>query len=99
MRIVKKHLINIVLNNAYKLEVNYRFAREYIPFMIRQAKIDNESFQHCSKCGMPYNTSREYKCIDICAVCSGHLSSSDEIKHEKHKEYMRNRAKEKRDLR
>ena len=80
--------------NAYKLEVNYDYAREYIPFMLQVAQTELQSFQHCSKCGLPYLTSREYKRTDICAVCSGHLSSADEVKHEKHKEYMRKHKKE-----
>lgn len=88
-----------ITHTGYNLSVNYAYAREYIPFMQKLALSERETFQHCSKCDLPYLTSREYKRTDLCGVCSGHLASADMVKHEKRLDYLKKHAKEKRDLR
>ncbi len=83
--------------NAYKLAVKYRYAEEFIPFMQKVAENESESFQHCSQCGFPYVTNTFYRNRELCTYCSGYSATVDEQKQNKHREYMKGRAKERRE--
>ena len=83
--------------NAYKLEVKYRYAEEYIPLYVIVAKSESQKPCWCTKCGLPYITSMEYRIEDLCTYCSGHSPTVDEVKQEKHREYMRGKARERRE--
>jgi hypothetical protein len=82
--------------NAYKLKVDYEYAREYIPLYVKVAKDEAQKACWCHKCGFPYITSREHKNTELCTYCSGHSPTVDDQKQSKHREYMRGKARERR---
>jgi hypothetical protein len=82
--------------NAYKLRVNYRYDETQIPYLLNVAYSENETFQHCSKCGIPYVTNTFYRNRELCTYCSGYSATVDDRKQEKHRKYMRGKAKQRR---